>query len=104
MKLHANARACPHSRLLAVSGCSSRAGRSRRRPRPPRERAHDLEVVAPLSRGGRAGASGSFVRPGAVPLRIDEARVAVIAGLRRLRMTGAEIVETLAMPRSTVSG
>ena len=34
----------------------------------------------------------------------DEARVAVIASLRRLRMTGAEIAQTLAMPVSTVSG
>ena len=33
-----------------------------------------------------------------------ESRVAVIASLRRLRMTGAEIAETLGMPVSTVSG
>ena len=37
-------------------------------------------------------------------MRTDERRIAVIAGLRRLRMTGAEIAETLAMPASTVSG
>ncbi len=34
----------------------------------------------------------------------DPQRVAVIAKLRRLRMTAAEIAETLAMPLSTVSG
>jgi hypothetical protein len=42
--------------------------------------------------------------PASVPSRTDERRVAVIAGLRRLRMTGAEIAETLGMPASTVSG
>jgi transposase len=36
--------------------------------------------------------------------RTDPERVAVIAKLRRLRMTAAEIAETLAMPLSTVSG
>jgi len=53
------------------------------------------------------GEQGLFDRcsaPGSVPLRTDERRIAVIAGLRRLRMTGAEIAETLAMPISTVSG
>jgi hypothetical protein len=42
--------------------------------------------------------------PGCVPSRTDERRIAVIATLRRLRMTGAEISECLAMPLSTVSG
>lgn len=36
--------------------------------------------------------------------RSDPDRVAVIVKLRRLRMTGAEIAETLGMPLSTVSG
>jgi hypothetical protein len=47
------------------------------------------------------GEQGLFDRcsaPWSVPSRTDEARVAVIAALRRLRMTGAEIAETLAMP------
>jgi transposase InsO family protein/transposase len=42
--------------------------------------------------------------PGSVANRTSPERVAVIAGLRRLRMTAAEIAETLAMPLSTVSG
>jgi transposase InsO family protein len=42
--------------------------------------------------------------PWSVPLRTGEERIALIAALRRLRMTGAEIAETLAMPASTVSG
>jgi transposase InsO family protein len=42
--------------------------------------------------------------PGTVANRTDPARVAVIVKLRRLRMTAAEIAETLQMPLSTVSG
>jgi transposase InsO family protein len=42
--------------------------------------------------------------PRRVANRTDSERVAVIVMLRRLRMTAAEIAETLAMPLSTVSG
>ena len=42
--------------------------------------------------------------PRRVANRTDPKRVAVIAKLRRLRMTAAEIAETLSMPLSTVSG
>ena len=42
--------------------------------------------------------------PRRVANRTDQERVAVIIKLRRLRMTAAEIAETLAMPLSTVSG
>jgi transposase InsO family protein len=42
--------------------------------------------------------------PRTVANRTDPARVAVIVKLRRLRMTAAEIAETLQMPLSTVSG
>jgi transposase InsO family protein len=42
--------------------------------------------------------------PRRVANRTESARVALIAKLRRLRMTAAEIAETLSMPLSTVSG
>ena len=42
--------------------------------------------------------------PATVANRTCERRVGVIAALRRLRFTGPEIAETLAMPLSTVSG
>ena len=42
--------------------------------------------------------------PRRVANRTDPARVSVIVKLRRLRMTAAEIAETLGMPLSTVSG
>ncbi|HEV3403822.1 MAG TPA: IS481 family transposase [Gaiellaceae bacterium] len=53
---------------------------------------------------GEQGLADRCSAPASVPSRTDEARVALIASLRRLRMTGAEIAETLAMPASTVSG
>jgi len=53
---------------------------------------------------GEQGLLDRCSAPRSVPLRTGESRVAVIASLRRLRMTGAEIAETLAMPASTVSG
>ncbi len=55
----------------------------------------------------RAGDRQLFDRssaPRQVANRTDPERVAVIVKLRRLRMTAAEIAETLAMPLSTVSG
>jgi transposase InsO family protein len=55
----------------------------------------------------RAGDSQLLARssaPRRVANRTDPARVAAIAKLRRLRMTAAEIAETLGMPLSTVSG
>ena len=104
-KLHANARTCPHSRRLAV----------------------DRVEVEGWTLAAAAGAAGVSVRtiskwrcryrtegerglldrcsaPRSVPSRTAESRVALIASLRRLRMTGAEIAEALAMPLSTVSG
>ena len=42
--------------------------------------------------------------PGTVANRTDPARLEVIVKLRQLRMTAAEIAETLGMPLSTVSG
>ena len=59
--------------------------------------------VAPLPRGGRAGAARSLFGAAAGRHRTAEERVEVIAVLRRLRMTAAEIAETLSMPLSTVS-
>src|SRR5438445_11253105 len=105
MKLHANARTCPHSRRLAVdrveldawtlAAAAAAAGVSVR------------TISKWLRRYREEGEQGLLDRcssPGSVPLRTGEARVAVIAALRRLRMTGAEIAETLGMPASTVSG
>src|SRR5919109_904367 len=105
MKLHANARTCPHSRRLAVdrveretwtlAAAAEAAGVSVRTVSKWRRRFREE---------GEQGLLDRCSAPGSVPSRTDETRVAAIAGLRRLRMTGAEIAETLAMPVSTVSG
>jgi transposase InsO family protein len=105
LKLHANARTCPHSRCLAVdrvevqgwtlTAAAEAAGVS-------------VRTISKWRRRFRAeGEQGLFDRssaPAQVPLRTGEQRIALIAALRRLRMSGAEIAETLAMPASTVSG
>ena len=105
MKLHANARTCPHSRRLAVdrvevqgwalAAAAEAAGVSGRTVSKWRRRFREEGELGLLNR------SSAPVR---VPLRTGEQRVASIAALRRLRMTGAEIAETLDMPLSTVSG
>jgi transposase InsO family protein len=60
-----------------------------------------------VSRYRAEGELGLLDRP-STPARIanrtDERRIQAIAALRRLRFTGPEIAETLAMPLSTVSG
>jgi transposase InsO family protein len=53
---------------------------------------------------GQSGLLDRSSAPRHVHNRTDERRVQVIAALRRLRMTGAEIAESLRMPQTTVSG
>jgi transposase InsO family protein len=104
MKLHGNARTCPHSRRLAVrrveeegwtlAAAAEAAGVSVR------------TLSKWLRRYRDAGEEGLLDRcsaPRSIPHRTSEERVAAIAALRRLRMTAAEIAEALAMPLSTVS-
>jgi transposase IS481 family protein/integrase-like protein len=87
MKLHANARTCPHSRRLAVervleqgwtlAAAAEAAGVSVR------------SLSKWLRRFREEGEQGLFDRssaPHRVPSRTPEERVAVIAGLRRLRL------------------
>jgi transposase InsO family protein len=53
---------------------------------------------------GELGLLDRSSAPNAIPHRTDEQRIEAIAALRRLRFTGPEIAETLAMALSTVSG
>jgi transposase InsO family protein len=53
---------------------------------------------------GPAGLIDRSSVPRTVPSRTSEDRVQVIAALRRLRFTGAQIAEVLGMPDTTVSG
>jgi transposase InsO family protein len=60
-----------------------------------------------VSRYRAEGELGLLDRPSTpahIANRTDERRIQAIAALRRLRFTGPEIAETLAMPLSTVSG
>jgi len=49
---------------------------------------------------GEQGLLDRCSTPARVPRRTSEQRIALIAALRRLRMTGAEIAEALSMPPS----
>src|SRR6266545_191309 len=75
MKLHGNARTCPHSRSLIV-----------------RRRAE-----------GERGLADRSSAPRRIPHRTPASRVQAIVALRRVRMTAAEIAELLSMALSTVS-
>jgi len=103
MRLHANHRTCPSSRRLIcqrvleegwtiaraaeAAGCSERTASKWLR----RYREGDHELRDRSSRPKRS------------PTRLPAERVRVIEVLRRLRMTAAEIAETLQLPLSTVS-
>jgi transposase InsO family protein len=105
LRLHANARTCPHSRRLAIDrvefqgwtlAAAAEAAAASVRTVSKWRRRYRME--------GERGLLDRCSAPGSVSLRRSEERIAVIASLRRLRMTGVEIAETLAMPLSTVSG
>jgi transposase InsO family protein len=104
MKLHSNAKTCPHSRLLiarrveeerwTLAHAAAAAGVS-------------VRTVSKWLRAYRAeGEAGLLDRssaPHLVANRTPEDRMQAIAALRRLRLTGAEIAQLLQMPFSTVS-
>jgi transposase InsO family protein len=104
MKLHANARSCPKSRLLLVerieeerwslAAAAEAGGVSERTAR---------KWVARWRAEGERGLVDRSSAPRRRPSRVAPERVAAIETLRRLRMTGAEIAECLAMALSTVS-
>jgi transposase InsO family protein len=105
MKLHANARLSVKGRGLLVervevagwslSAAAEAAGISERTAR---------KWLARYRAEGSAGLLDRSSAPAVVANRTDEQRVEVIAALRRLRCTGAEIAECLGMALSTVSG
>ena len=103
MKLHGNAKTCPHSRRLLVerlergwtlTEAALAAGVSARTASKWRARWRSE---------GDAGLLDHSSAPKRVPHRTPADRVRVIELLRRLRMTAAEIAEVLGMALSTVS-
>jgi transposase InsO family protein len=105
MKMHANARLSLKGRELLIdrvenagwslSAAAEAAGISDRTAR---------KWIARHRAEGRDGLLDRSSAPRHVANRTEERRVEVIAALRRLRMTGTEIAETLDMALSTVSG
>jgi transposase InsO family protein len=105
MKMHANARLSLKGRELLVDrvenagwslmSAAEAAGISDRTAR---------KWIARHRGEGHEGLLDRSSAPVCVANRTDERRVEVIAALRRLRMTGAEIAECLDMALSTVSG
>jgi transposase InsO family protein len=104
MKLHGNAKTCPHSRRLIVgrvleegwslAAAGAAAGVSARTA---------AKWLARYRAEGAAGLRDRCSAPLRVPARTPDDRVAAIAALRRLRLTAAEIAELLSMPVSTIS-
>jgi transposase len=104
MKVHANAPLGPKGRLTmvlrvveqgwSVTEAAAAAGVSDRTC---------SKWVARFRAGGEAGLMDRSSAPRSIPHRTPDELVEVIAMLRRLRMTGAEIAFCLTMARSTVS-
>jgi transposase InsO family protein len=105
MKLHANAKLSPNGRRLLIDRletdgwdirqAAEAAGISVRTAR---------KWLARWRAEGELGLVDRSSAPKLVANKTDEARIACIAALRRLRMTGPEIAEVLGMALSTVSG
>jgi transposase-like protein len=104
MKLHANAKLGPKGRLVicqrvteqgwSLTEAAEAAGVSERTP---------YKWVCRFRAEGEAGLADRSSEPRSIPRRTCEDRVAAIAALRRLRMTGPEVAECLGMALSTVS-
>jgi len=105
MKLHANARLSVRGRELLVDRVEN-LGWSLRKAAEAAG-VSDRSASKWLARyraEGRPGLLDRSSAPVVIANRTDDRRVEVIAALRRLRMTGGEIAETLDMALSTVSG
>jgi transposase InsO family protein len=104
MKLHGNARTCPHSRSLIVrrveeegwslARAAVSAGVSERTA---------AKWLARWRAEGERGLADRSSTPRRIPHRTPASRVQAIVALRRVRMTAAEIAELLSMALSTVS-
>jgi transposase InsO family protein len=104
MKLHGNARTCPHGRLLMVRRVEEEGWTL---AQAAEAAGVSVRTVSKWLRRYRAEGEDGLLdgssAPRSIPHRTSEERVQTIAALRRLRMTAAEIAECLRMPLSTVS-
>jgi transposase InsO family protein len=105
MKIHGNARTCPHSRLLLCRRVLEQGwSRARAAEAAGVSGRTAAKWLARYRAEGEVGLADRSSAPGKVANRTAEERVELLAALRRLRMTAAEISEVLGMPVSTVSG
>jgi len=105
MKLHANARTCPDSRRLlvarieekgwSVAAAAEAAGVTERTA---------YRWLRRFRSEGEVGLADRSSAPQSTPHAVPLERIELIAALRRLRMTAAQIAEVLEMAVSTVSG
>jgi transposase InsO family protein len=105
MKLHANARLSVKGRELLVDRMLRQGWSSAQAAEAAG--VSDRTACKWLARFRSEGGQGLLDRPStpkSSPSRTPDQRVQVIAALRRLRMTGAEIAECLDMAVTTVSG
>jgi transposase InsO family protein len=103
MRMHANARTCPHSRRLAIS----RLEQGWTLARAAEAAGVSVRTISKwrcrYRAEGELGLVDRSSAPARVPRRTPEERVRLIALLRRQRLAAWQIAERLGMPLSTVS-
>jgi transposase len=104
MKLHANARLSLKGRELLIDRVLSEGWSLARAEAAGISERTACKWVARFRSEGEQGLLDRSSAPKRSPARTPEERVQVIAALRCLRMTGAEIAECLDMALTTVSG
>ena len=104
MRLHGNARSCPHSRRLLVERVERECWSVARAARAAgiSERTA-CKWLARYRAEGEAGLRDRSSAPHRIPHRTPHERVQAVLALRRLQMTAREISEVLALPLSTIS-
>ena len=103
MRLHGNARTCPHSRRLAMRRLEQ-GWTLRRAAEAAGVSVRTLSKWRCRYRAeGEPGLLDRSSAPSSIPHRTPEERVQVIALLRRQRLSAWQIAERLQMPLSTVS-
>ena len=103
MRLHANSRTCPHTRLLLCRRVLEQGWRVREAADAAGCSARTAAKWLARYRAGDRALLDRSSRPRRSPCRLPQQRVRAIEALRRLRMTAAEIAEVLGLPLSTVS-
>jgi len=103
MKLHGNARTCPRSRRLLVERVESGWTLQRAAVAAGVSERTAAKWLGRWRAEGEQGLLDRSSRPLCQPRKTPDDRVQAVARLRRLRMTAAEIAETLRMALSTVS-